>query len=268
MATVRGFIAASLDGYIATLDGGVDWLKPFEKLDYGYDRFIAEVRSAVMDCRTYDQLPSLSPEWPYPGKTARGHVAAPGLSPTRRQCPARWLERLVAYLRQLRTGNVWLVGGSMLHSAVLDLVGLDRLELFVIPVLLGDGVPLWPKSITTHRLSLRAVDKLDGDMVRLDYAIHIGATTDLKRRLRARKNTCARESVTYGALRGRRTVESFEPYLTLGSGHGGGVSAAGEIPGIVEVPRDKMNAVAQPGLPGRESPRFRSIDRSQDAPSS
>ena len=61
----------------------------------------------------------------------------------------------------------------MLHSAVLDLGGLDRLELFVIPVLLGDGVPLWPKSITTHRLSLRAVDKLDDDMVRLDYAIHM-----------------------------------------------------------------------------------------------
>ncbi len=38
MASIRGFIAASLDGHITTLDGGIAWLKPFEKSDFGYGR--------------------------------------------------------------------------------------------------------------------------------------------------------------------------------------------------------------------------------------
>ncbi len=47
MADIRGFIAATLDGYIASPDGGIEWLDEFGKFDYGYDAFIAQKPGGV-----------------------------------------------------------------------------------------------------------------------------------------------------------------------------------------------------------------------------
>ncbi len=47
MIEIRGFIAATLDGYIASPDGGIEWLEEFGKLDYGYEAFIAQIQTRV-----------------------------------------------------------------------------------------------------------------------------------------------------------------------------------------------------------------------------
>ena len=78
---------------------------------------------------------------------------------------------LVPRLRGAPGGDVWVVGGAVVQRAFLDAGALDRIEVFVIPLLLGDGVPLWPRSAHRHRLTLRSVDPLPGGMVRLDYDI-------------------------------------------------------------------------------------------------
>ena len=61
----RVYIAMSLDGYIATSDGGVEWLDPFLDEDYGYGTFIQEISHAVMGRVTYDHVRGVG-EWPYP----------------------------------------------------------------------------------------------------------------------------------------------------------------------------------------------------------
>ena len=61
----RVYIAVSLDGYIATPDGGVGWLEPFFDEDYGYDSFVREISCAVMGRVTYEQVRAFG-EWPYP----------------------------------------------------------------------------------------------------------------------------------------------------------------------------------------------------------
>jgi dihydrofolate reductase len=103
MVSIRGFIAASLDSYIATPDGGIEWLKPFEKFDYGYDRFIAEITTVVMGRKTYDQLPALGLDWPYPGKP--GIVVTSRTLASSSQGVVAWrngVESLIAHLRELR----------------------------------------------------------------------------------------------------------------------------------------------------------------------
>lgn len=175
MGIIRGFIAASLDGYIADTDGGIGWLTPFDGVDYGYAGFIAEIGTVVMGRRTYDDIAGFPGGWLYEGKrglvvTSRPLGAAPaGVEP--------WHEGVPALLAHLATrpdgeGDVWVVGGGGLQAAFIAAGALRRLDLFVIPVLLGAGVPLFPAGETPARgLTLDGTESYANGMVRLRYAL-------------------------------------------------------------------------------------------------
>ena len=63
------YIAASVDGYVATVDGSVDWLEEVpnpDQSDYGYGAFYASVSTLIMGNKTYQQLRGFG-EWPYTG---------------------------------------------------------------------------------------------------------------------------------------------------------------------------------------------------------
>ena len=170
MAAIRGFIATSLDGYIADRDGKVDWLKPFESAGSGYTAFIAEIETVVMGRTTYDQIRSFDIGWPYPGK--RGIVVTSNAishAPDRVEAWHEGVEKLIPALRAFDNGDVWIVGGAQLQSAFLAAGELDQLELFIIPLLLGDGVPLFPKGNKISDLQLNKSETLASGVVRLDY---------------------------------------------------------------------------------------------------
>ncbi|HSF64011.1 MAG TPA: dihydrofolate reductase family protein [Paracoccaceae bacterium] len=145
MALIRGMMAASLDGYGADSDGGVGWLEPFHGVDWGFVDFLAQVGTVVMGRITYEQTLTLAPEWPYPGK--RGIVLGQRLPRPLRGGAEAWsgdLTALVAHLRGLADGDVWVVGGPRLQADLIRLGALDRLELCVVPCLLGRGLPVFP----------------------------------------------------------------------------------------------------------------------------
>ena len=64
MGRIILYIAASVDGYIATADGGVDWLTPFDDCEYGFEAHVATVDTVVLGRRTYDQVRGFG-DWPY-----------------------------------------------------------------------------------------------------------------------------------------------------------------------------------------------------------
>lgn len=173
MALIRGFIAASLDGCVADADGGVQWLAPFRKVDPGYGAFIDDVGTVVMGRRTYDLIPSLGTGWPYAGK--RGFVVT-----SRRGDPVQrgvkfWREgvsELIERLRDLDDGDAWVVGGAGLLAAFAEEGALDRLSLLIAPVLLGEGLRLFPERTGAPRgLVLRGTAALAMGVVRLDYEL-------------------------------------------------------------------------------------------------
>jgi dihydrofolate reductase len=177
MSLIRGFIAASLDGYIADRDGGIGWLKPFDEVDYDYAGFIAEIGTVVMGRGTYEVVAGFEGGWLYAGK--RGIVVT---STPLADAPAgveRWSEGVPALIAHLRAqqddqaGNdIWVIGGGGLQAAFIEAGALHRLDLFVIPVLLGDGVPLFPETQAPPRsLTLEASRALDKGMVRLTYRL-------------------------------------------------------------------------------------------------
>ena len=61
---IQIYIATSLDSFIATADGGVDWLEPFQAEDLGYSAFVATIGTIVMGRTTYEQIRGFG-SWPY-----------------------------------------------------------------------------------------------------------------------------------------------------------------------------------------------------------
>jgi dihydrofolate reductase len=171
VTAIRGFIAASLDGYIADKHGGVAFLKPYESIDYGFTEFFGEIGTCVFGRATYEQSFTFGAEWPFAGKRVIVVASKPlARRPSNVEVWDRGVARaFVEHLRAAKNGDVWIVGGGMLQSALFDLDGVDRLQLGLVPVLLGDGIPLFGRSTRQHRLALTGVAQLAKGLVMLDY---------------------------------------------------------------------------------------------------
>jgi dihydrofolate reductase len=144
MATdVVAYLAVSLDGFIAESDGGVHFLDEFGSEEFGYGDFIEGIGAAVMGSTTYEQV--LGFGWPY------GDM--PTLVLTSRQIDVP--EGANVTFSSERTGDamsvfvatvakrVWVIGGGKVVTAALQAGAVDTLELYVMPVVLGGGVPLF-----------------------------------------------------------------------------------------------------------------------------
>lgn len=143
MTDVVLYIAHSLDGYIADADGSLDWLKPYESYDFGYDGFIRGVDALVMGRRTYQHVRTFG-AWPYVGKSVvvmtKGRpLDGDGLAVFDDRTPAE----IMADLAHAGRRRVWMVGGGGPLRAFLDARLIDTLILFQIPEILGRGTALW-----------------------------------------------------------------------------------------------------------------------------
>ena len=156
MAVIVYYVAASLDGFIATLEAGIDWLASFEGRaeDHGYGAFYATVDAVVVGGRTYDACLKHG-EWPFPGKPcwvmtkqdrdeSRAEVTFTDLDPVG---VAREVERRGAK-------RAWLVGGGELAGAFRDAELIDEYVISRVPVILGDGIPIFGYSSARKALEL------------------------------------------------------------------------------------------------------------------
>ena len=144
MTDVVLYIAHSVDGYIADTTGGVGWLKPYDAYDFGYDAFIRGIDALIMGRRTYQAVREAG-AWPYAGKPTvvmtRGRpLDGDGLAVFDDRSPAE----IMADLGHAGRRHVWMVGGGGPLRAFLDARLIDKLILFQIPEILGNGVALWP----------------------------------------------------------------------------------------------------------------------------
>jgi len=166
---LRYQVAVSLDGFIARTNGDYDWIVMDPAIDFA--AMYQEFDVAVMGRKTHDVVRAMGAD-ALPGietvvfSRTLAPATAPGLRITNED-PATAVAELKA-----RTGkDIWLYGGGELFGALL-LAGLvDTVELAVIPVLLGDGIPLLPPGASTQ-LILSDVKSLPGSgIVVLAYAV-------------------------------------------------------------------------------------------------
>lgn len=173
MAKILGYIASSLDGFIATADDSLDWLFRYNDLDlgeHGYTRFLKGIRTIVMGRGTYDFLAADPTPWAYGEQrvivvTSRPLSDPKGALETRADVPT-----LIQELRALDDGDVWMLGGGRLQMTFLEQGALDEIEIYVIPELLGGGKPLFPPTGFQASPRLLGAKALTLGCVRLHYA--------------------------------------------------------------------------------------------------
>lgn len=173
MSEVVYYVAASLDGYIATSDGGVEWLEPFESgpEDYGYSAFYDSVDAVLLGRRTYEQSLGFG-EWAYPGKPCwvfSGSVATS--APDDVTVTDRSPQQVVAELGERGISRAWLVGGGALAASFRNAALITEMIVSVMPVILGSGVPLFASSGPQTRLRLTDSTVYGDGVVQLVYRL-------------------------------------------------------------------------------------------------
>ena len=165
------YVAASLDGYIATSDGGIEWISPFEGKgeDYGYAAFYASIDAVLLGRRTYEQCLTFR-EWPYPGKPCwvfshgRMEITEPRVTWTD-QNP----HQMVRELQSRKLQRAWLVGGGELAVSFRRERLISEYIVSVVPVILGAGIPLFAAGRPQEALKLVETNAYPSGIVQLRY---------------------------------------------------------------------------------------------------
>ena len=143
------YIAMSLDGYIARKDGSVDWLFDVEGDggDSGYAAFYQTIGTVVMGRTTYEDVLKLSEDFPYADRPT--YVLSRSEQPPALhvQFTTEPVESLIPRLQQASDADLWIVGGGQLVQAVMDKRLLHEMEVAIIPKILGEGIPYFPREL-------------------------------------------------------------------------------------------------------------------------
>lgn len=172
MRDVRYSVAMSLDGYLAGPAGEVDWLPEDLEMDWG--AFVARFDTVVMGRATWDfaRAHGGSPG----GSDMTTYVCSRGLEPGARDGVV-YVTDAVETVSRLRAGEgkeIWLMGGGVLFASLLEAGLVDLVEVALIPVLLGRGIPFHPGAETMSRLALEEVAQPGSGVVLLAYRVGQG----------------------------------------------------------------------------------------------
>ena len=192
MSRTQYYCAATLDGYIADADDGIDWLVGYEGSYEGeeaepspmseggsYDRFYEGVGALISGSTTYefvlDHIGEDEGGWPYAGKpywvlSSRDLPRPPGDHDVR-IVKADVKDLHEEMLDAAGDRNLWVVGGGNVASQFADAGLLDELLLTVVPVVLGEGKPLFDRPVPGDPMQLVGTTTHQSGMVYLRYEI-------------------------------------------------------------------------------------------------
>jgi dihydrofolate reductase len=174
MSKIILFIACSLDGYIARPDGDLDWLNNLpnpENTDHGYNDFLATISSIIMGRKTYSEVLGFGIGWPYKGINT--YIAS---NDEDLKVPTPDTERIIGdidlfteMIKMKQKKNIWLAGGGQLVTYFLNHNLIDRMIISIIPLILGEGIPLFPNKPEESSWVLAGTETFSTGVVSLTY---------------------------------------------------------------------------------------------------
>ena len=166
------FIAATLDGYIATEDDSLEWLFHVEgEGDNGISEFYDTVDTVIMGKRTYDWLLDQEIE-EFPYKDSDSYVYTTSDMPDNEDVKFvnGKVSELVHELKEKKGKKIWIVGGGQVIHEDLEQGLIDEITVTVAPVILGKGIPLFEKGDYQYDLEFKGSREFN-QFVELNYAV-------------------------------------------------------------------------------------------------
>jgi len=165
------YIAMSLDGYVATRNDDLGFLSIVEQEgeDYGYADFVKTVDTVIVGRKTYDKVRSMGYEFPYSDKDAYiiTRTTRPSVGTVKFYTGS--LNKLVTRLKSETGKHIFVDGGAEIVNGLLNDDLIDEFYISVIPVLLGDGIPLFKSDRPEVVLELISSKSFDKGLVQLHY---------------------------------------------------------------------------------------------------
>lgn len=170
MRRLRYSVAASLDGYIAGPKGEYDWLTHDPTVDFA--ALMEEFDTVLMGRKTFEVALSHGADGTTPGM--RTIVFSTSLDPAQYPAVEIVAEGAADTVRALKAEegkDIWLMGGGILFRSLLAAGLVDRVEVSIMPTLLGGGIALLPPPAQLTRLKFQAQETFPSGIIHLSYAV-------------------------------------------------------------------------------------------------
>jgi dihydrofolate reductase len=164
----------SADGFIARPDGDIDWLTSRPKPAGFYDmvKFTASVDAKILGRNTYEKSLELGATFGGKDKTYVFSSSAPAAPPPN---GVEFVsEPIAAFAQRVRRSagkNIWMMGGGGIIASFLDAGAIDEFIITVMPVMIGDGIPLIARRHRHVELKLLSSRQFDDGVVQLRYEV-------------------------------------------------------------------------------------------------
>jgi dihydrofolate reductase len=172
-------VATSADGFIARKDGSVDWLdRAGLKGEHGMREFYGSIDTILWGRKTYDF--ALGYQKNHKGysafdKNLKHYVFSRTLQqaemPAETELVAESIKEFAAKLRATKGKDIWMMGGAEIIAAFLDEGEIDEFSIHVIPMMIGEGIPLVAPRLRNIALKLLSCEKFSDSSLRLHYSV-------------------------------------------------------------------------------------------------